>query len=181
VSWLTPNEITGNPEEDREHTQSEHAGTNIAQRREDADWANPVPHAVSWSPLVGNPAVQRTWALWPAISRHRDVGYLVTAFEEPQPMTRYDRAAMPSSATDKNQPLQRIGDMTIYRLTNRLHHECSVYVPENRIGATVAAWLADLGADSPLVEDLALAVRSGDWPAAHSLADYLSVQVTVAA
>ena len=73
------------------------------------------------------------------------------------------------------------GDMTIYRLTDRLHHERCVYVPGNRIGATVAAWLAELGADSPLVEDLALAVHSGDWPAAHSLADYLSVQVTVAA
>jgi hypothetical protein len=31
-----------------------------------------------------------------------------------------------------------------------------------------------------LVEELARAVRRGDWPAAHSVADYLSVDVMTA-
>jgi hypothetical protein len=45
----------------------------------------------------------------------------------------------------------------------------------------VSAWLAELGANSPLVDDLARAVRAGDWPTALGLGDYLSVDVTVAA
>jgi hypothetical protein len=32
-----------------------------------------------------------------------------------------------------------------------------------------------------LVEDLARAVCASDWPAAHGIADYLSIEVTVAA
>jgi hypothetical protein len=71
--------------------------------------------------------------------------------------------------------------MRIYRVSNRLHDGRTVYVPADRIVATVSAWLAELGAHSPLVDDLARAVRAGNWPTAHSLADYLSVDVTVAA
>jgi hypothetical protein len=55
------------------------------------------------------------------------------------------------------------------------------YVPEDRIVATVSAWLAELGAESPLVDDLAKAVRAGNWPAAHSIAEYLSVEVAFVA
>jgi hypothetical protein len=63
---------------------------------------------VSWYPGAGNPAVQHTVAVWPGISRHRDVGSLITACEEThKPMTRYDRAAKPSAATDENQPPER--------------------------------------------------------------------------
>ena len=44
-----------------------------------------------------------------------------------------------------------------------------------------SAWLAEFGAHSPLVEDLARTVRDGDWTAAYTIADLLSVDVAVAA
>ena len=49
------------------------------------------------------------------------------------------------------------------------------------IASTVSAWLAELGARSPLVEDLARTVRDGEWAAVYATADCLSVDVTVAA
>jgi hypothetical protein len=70
--------------------------------------------------------------------------------------------------------------MTIYQLTDRLHHGRTVDVSADEIVTTVSGWLAELGAASPLVEDLARAVRVGDWLRAHSLGDYLSVEVTAA-
>ena len=54
-------------------------------------------------------------------------------------------------------------------------------MPAHEIATTVSAWLAELGGRSPLVDDLAHAVRVGDWPAALGIGDYLSVDVTVAA
>lgn len=71
--------------------------------------------------------------------------------------------------------------MTIYQLTDRLHDGRTVRVQANGIAPTVASWLAELGACSPLVELLSQAVRDGDWPATHGIADYLSVEVQVAA
>ncbi len=50
----------------------------------------------------------------------------------------------------------------------------------HEIATTVSAWLAELGARSPLVDDLARAVHAGDWPAARDLGEFLSVDVTVA-
>lgn len=47
------------------------------------NWAQPIPETVVWSPLVGDPLVRRTWAVWPAHSRRRDVGHLIAAFEQP--------------------------------------------------------------------------------------------------
>jgi hypothetical protein len=70
---------------------------------------------------------------------------------------------------------------TIYRVTDCLHPGRTVHVPSDGLVTTVSAWLAELGADSPLVEDLARAVRAGDWPAAYALGESLSVDVTVAA
>ncbi len=70
---------------------------------------------------------------------------------------------------------------TLYQVTDRLHEGRTVCVPGNAIRSTVSAWLAELGADSPLVEDLAHAVRTGDWPAAHAVGEHLSVYVAVAA
>lgn len=67
---------------------------------------------------------------------------------------------------------------TIYRVTDRLHEGRTVHVPCHEIVTTVSAWLAELGAHSPLVEDLAGAVGAGDWPAAHAIGDRLSVVVT---
>jgi len=56
-----------------------------------------------------------------------------------------------------------------------------VRVSSDEIAATVSAWLAELDIDSPMVDELARAVRGGDWPAAHALEDLLSVDVAVAA
>ena len=44
----------------------------------------PLPDNVRWSPLVGNPLVRRTWVVWPAESRRRDVGRLVASFQPPE-------------------------------------------------------------------------------------------------
>ncbi len=46
------------------------------------NWTVPIPSHVVWVPLVGNPIVRRTWAVWQASSRRRDVGRLVAALED---------------------------------------------------------------------------------------------------
>lgn len=69
----------------------------------------------------------------------------------------------------------------LYRVTDRLHKGRTVCVPVNGIGPTVSAWLAELGASSPMVDDLARAIRNGDWPAAYAVGEHLSVHVAVAA
>ena len=56
-----------------------------------------------------------------------------------------------------------------------------MHVSADAIVGTVSAWLAEFGAHSPLVEELARTVRNGDWPTAHAIADSLSVDVAVAA
>ncbi|AEV72707.1 hypothetical protein MycrhN_2110 [Mycolicibacterium rhodesiae NBB3] len=76
--------------------------------------------------------------------------------------------------------MQRRGSR-IYRVTQRLRGGHTVEVPAHAIATTVSAWLAELGAVSPLVVDLERAVRAGDWPAARTIGEYLSVDVTVAA
>ncbi|WP_433505311.1 LysR substrate-binding domain-containing protein [Pseudonocardia halophobica] len=43
------------------------------------DWPVPLPDGVTWSPLVGHPIVRRTWAVWRADSRRRDLARLVAA------------------------------------------------------------------------------------------------------
>jgi hypothetical protein len=70
---------------------------------------------------------------------------------------------------------------TVYQMTDRLRDRRTVFVSADEIVTTVSAWLDELGAASPLVEDLAHALRAGDWPKAHALGDYLSVEVAVAA
>ncbi len=66
----------------------------------------------------------------------------------------------------------------MYQLTDRLNKARTVQVSADEISTTVSGWLAELGATSPLVEDLARAVRAGDWPRTHSLGECLSVEVT---
>ncbi|MDH6435986.1 DNA-binding transcriptional LysR family regulator [Streptomyces sp. SAI-144] len=44
-------------------------------------WQQPLPDHVSWSPLAGHPLVRRTWAVWPADSRRRDLGRLIAALD----------------------------------------------------------------------------------------------------
>jgi hypothetical protein len=45
------------------------------------DWPHPIPNGISWASLAGHPLIRRTWVVWPADSRRRDVGHLVAAFE----------------------------------------------------------------------------------------------------
>ncbi|TAM66390.1 hypothetical protein [Mycobacterium sp.] len=75
---------------------------------------------------------------------------------------------------------QRRPTATIYQLTDRLHQGHVARVPAHQITATVSGWLADLGADSPLVDELERAVCGGDWAAAHALGDCLSIEIAVA-
>jgi hypothetical protein len=70
---------------------------------------------------------------------------------------------------------------TTYDIVDRLHARRAAGVPANRIAATVSEWLAELGVQSPMTEDLARATRAGNWPAAHAISDWLSVDITVAA
>jgi DNA-binding transcriptional LysR family regulator len=44
----------------------------------------PLPDNVTWSSLVGKPVVRRTWVVWPAESRRRDVGRLIASFQPPE-------------------------------------------------------------------------------------------------
>jgi hypothetical protein len=69
---------------------------------------------------------------------------------------------------------------TMYQLTDRLHDGHIARVSGNAIAATVSSWLADLGAQSPLVDDLARAVQHHDWPATYAIGEILSVDVAVA-
>jgi hypothetical protein len=69
---------------------------------------------------------------------------------------------------------------TIYQITDRLHEQRTVHVMGDAIATTVSAWLAELGAQSPMVEDLARAVRCGDWPAVYAIGEHLCVDVTTA-
>jgi len=70
---------------------------------------------------------------------------------------------------------------TIYVVTDRLHDGRIAHVPGAEISATVSGWLAELGARSPLVDDLSRAARAGDWPKTHAIAERLSIEVAVAA
>lgn len=45
------------------------------------EWAHPIPETVVWCPLAGYPVVRRTWAVWPAECRNRDVARMIAAFE----------------------------------------------------------------------------------------------------
>jgi len=41
----------------------------------------PLPDGVAWQPLTGSPLIRRTWAVWPADSRRRDLAALVGALD----------------------------------------------------------------------------------------------------
>ncbi len=79
------------------------------------------------------------------------------------------------------QHLRAVPTATLYRVTDRLHGGRTVQVPGSQIALIVSAWLAELGAHSPLVDELARAACVGDWSAAYAIGDRLSVDVTVAA
>jgi molybdate transport repressor ModE-like protein len=56
-------------------------GTGRAFALAPPDWTQPLPEGVTWRPLIGNPLVRRTWAVWPASSRRRDLAALVAALD----------------------------------------------------------------------------------------------------
>jgi DNA-binding transcriptional LysR family regulator len=56
-------------------------------------WARSVPAGVSWHPLIGDPLVRRTWAVWSATARRRDLAALVAALDG-----AVDAAAGPAAA-----------------------------------------------------------------------------------
>lgn len=47
----------------------------------------PLPDNVTWLPLAGKPVVRRTWVVWPAESRRRDVARLIASFQPPEGIT----------------------------------------------------------------------------------------------
>ena len=47
------------------------------------NWSQSIPDTVTWSALVGHPLVRRTWAVWPADSRRRDLAHFIAGFDEP--------------------------------------------------------------------------------------------------
>lgn len=47
----------------------------------DPERSVPLPSGVTWLPLVGNPVVRRTWAVWPASSRRRDLAALIASLD----------------------------------------------------------------------------------------------------
>jgi len=44
-------------------------------------WTQPLPDGISWHPLIGSPIVRRTWAVWTAESRRRDLAALVATID----------------------------------------------------------------------------------------------------
>ncbi len=47
------------------------------------NWSQPIPEGVTWVALTGSPLVRRTWAVWAADSRRRDLGRLIAALDRP--------------------------------------------------------------------------------------------------
>jgi DNA-binding transcriptional LysR family regulator len=47
------------------------------------NWSQPIPEGVTWAALIGSPLVRRTWAVWAADSRRRDLGRLIAALDRP--------------------------------------------------------------------------------------------------
>lgn len=102
------------------------------------------------------------------------------------------RAQIKWQAIEPSLPLHRVMGMSIidfhrrrssaptYVVVDRLHGRRAIAVPGDRIAATVSSWLAELGADSPLIDALASAAQCRDWPTVYALGERLSVEVMVA-
>ena len=56
-------------------------GTGRAFALAPAGWSQPLPEGLTWRRLIGDPIVRRTWALWPADSRRRDIAAFVAALD----------------------------------------------------------------------------------------------------
>jgi DNA-binding transcriptional LysR family regulator len=56
-------------------------GTGRAFALASPTWAQPLPDGIRWHPLIGDPIVRRTWAVWQADSRRRDLATLVAELD----------------------------------------------------------------------------------------------------
>ena len=56
-------------------------GTGRAFALASPTWPQPLPEGIRWQPLIGDPIVRRTWAIWHADSRRRDLAALVAALD----------------------------------------------------------------------------------------------------
>ena len=56
-------------------------GTGRAFALASPTWAQPLPDGIRWHPLIGDPIVRRTWAVWHADSRRRDLATLVAELD----------------------------------------------------------------------------------------------------
>jgi DNA-binding transcriptional LysR family regulator len=56
-------------------------GTGRAFALASPGWARPLPDGMRWHPLIGNPIVRRTWAVWHAAARQRDLAALVATLD----------------------------------------------------------------------------------------------------
>jgi DNA-binding transcriptional LysR family regulator len=56
-------------------------GTGRAFALASPGWAQPLPEGMRWHPLIGNPIVRRTWAVWTADARQRDLAGLIAALD----------------------------------------------------------------------------------------------------
>ncbi len=77
--------------------------------------------------------------------------------------------------------LRALPTVTMFCVTDRLHGGRSVRVPGHEIAPIISAWLAELGAHSPLVDELARAACVGDWSSACAIGEQLSVDVAISA
>lgn len=75
---------------------------------------------------------------------------------------------------------RKVQSATIYQVTDRSHDGRTARVPGDEITSTVSGWWSELGTQSPLADELARAVRIGDWPAAYAIGEHLSVEIAVA-
>jgi DNA-binding transcriptional LysR family regulator len=56
-------------------------GTGRAFALASPGWARPLPEGITWHPLIGHPIVRRTWAVWHAEARQRDLAALIAALD----------------------------------------------------------------------------------------------------
>lgn len=57
------------------------AGTGRAFALVSPRWAQPLPENIVWHPLIGDPVVRRTWAIWRAAARERDLAAFVAGLD----------------------------------------------------------------------------------------------------
>jgi DNA-binding transcriptional LysR family regulator len=60
------------------------AGTGKAFALAPPGWTT-LPDGITWRPLTGSPLIRRTWAIWPAAARRRDLAAFIAALENTTP------------------------------------------------------------------------------------------------